>query len=285
MHTLKNLLSFLLLAGAAGGCLAQEERNPDLAAKKHTASPQVRVLDDSLWMPQLKRHRRIWVYLPPDYGQSDKKYPVLYMHDGQNLFDDYYAYSGEWGVDESLDSLHAQSGFGLIVVGIDNGSDKRMNEYSPWRNKKFGDPEGTAYVDFVVQTLKPLVDKTYRTLPDRRHPGIMGSSMGGLISHYALLRYPAVFTKGGIFSPSYWFSPEVFSFTTAIRLPQHARLCFRLGGQEGGEMERDLHKMLTQLQKIGLPPSSVQSRVIPGGKHHESFWRGEFPEAVLWLFQ
>jgi alpha-glucosidase len=207
------------------------------------------------------------------------------MQDGQNLFDAYYAYSGEWGVDESLDSLHAASGFGLIVVGIDNGSDKRMNEYSPWRNKKFGHPEGTAYVDFVVQTLKPLVDKTYRTLPDRRHTGIMGSSMGGLISHFALLQYPAVFTKGGIFSPSYWFSPEVFSFTTAGRLPQHARLCFRLGGQEGQEMETNLHKMLTQLQKVGLPPSSVNSKVIPEGKHQESFWRNEFPEAVLWLFE
>jgi alpha-glucosidase len=281
----KILLSFLLLACAAGGCLSQGQQNPDPAEKKHTASPRVQVLDDSLWMPQLKRHRRIWVYLPPDYGLSDKKYPVLYMHDGQNLFDNYYAYSGEWGVDESLDSLHAQLGFGLIVVGIDNGSDKRMNEYSPWRNKKFGDAEGVAYVDFVAQTLKPLVDKTYRTLPDGRNTGIMGSSMGGLISHYAMLRYPAVFTRGGIFSPSYWYSPEVFSYTTAPRLPQQARLCFRLGGQEGREMESNLHKMLTQLQQIGLPPSSVNSRVIPEGKHHESFWRNEFPEAVLWLFE
>ena len=91
MQKFKSFLSFFLLAGAVGGCLAQEKHNPDQAAKKHTASPQVQVLDDSLWMPQLKRHRRIWVYLPPDYGQSDKKYPVLYMHDGQNLFDEYYA--------------------------------------------------------------------------------------------------------------------------------------------------------------------------------------------------
>jgi predicted alpha/beta superfamily hydrolase len=140
-------------------------------------------------------------------------------------------------------------------------------------------------VDFVAQTLKPLVDKTYRTLPDPGHTGIMGSSMGGLISHYALLRYPAVFTKGGIFSPSYWFSPDVFSYTTAARLPRQARLYFRLGGQEGREMERNLHKMLTHLQQIGLPPASVNSKVIPEGKHHESFWRNEFPQAVRWLFE
>ena len=282
MHKLKILLCLLFLAGAACGCRGQG--NADQPQKKHTASPRVRVLDDSLWMPQLKRHRRIWVYLPPDYGQSDKKYPVLYMHDGQNLFDAYYAYSGEWGVDESLDSLHAQSGFGLIVVGIDNGSDKRMNEYSPWRNQKFGDPEGEPYVDFVVQTLKPLVDKTYRTLPDPGHTGIMGSSMGGLISHYALLKYPAVFTKGGIFSPSYWFSPEVFSYTTAERLPREARFCFRLGGQEGREMERNLLRMQAQLGGLGLPPSSVNAKIIPEGKHQESFWRREFPAAVQWLF-
>jgi predicted alpha/beta superfamily hydrolase len=285
MLTIK-LLPFLLFL-VVTGCLGQgkAKRNPEPAAKKHTASPQVRILADSLWMPQLKRHRRIWVYLPPDYGQSDKKYPVLYMHDGQNLFDEYFSYSGEWGVDESLDSLHAQSGFGLIVVGIDNGSDKRMNEYSPWKNERFGDPEGAAYADFVAQTLKPLVDKTYRTLPDPAHTGIMGSSMGGLISHYALLRYPQTFSKGGILSPSYWFSPEVFSFTTAERLPENARLYFRLGGEEGKEMARDLHKMLAHLQTIGLPPSSVRSEVVPGGKHHESFWRREFPGAVLWLFQ
>jgi hypothetical protein len=110
MLTIKILLAFLLFSVVAGGCLGQGKRNPEPAEKKHTASPQVQVLDDSLWMPQLERHRRIWVYLPPDYGQSDKKYPVLYMHDGQNLFDAYYAYSGEWGVDESLDSLHASVG-------------------------------------------------------------------------------------------------------------------------------------------------------------------------------
>ncbi|CAA9286003.1 MAG: hypothetical protein AVDCRST_MAG56-4128 [uncultured Cytophagales bacterium] len=282
MHTLRILFSFLLLAGVPCGC--QGQGNADQPARKHTASPQVRVLDDSLWMPQLKRHRRIWVYLPPDYGRSDKKYPVLYMHDGQNLFDAYYAYSGEWGVDESLDSLHAAAGFGLIVVGIDNGSDKRMNEYSPWRNRKFGDPEGEPYADFVVQTLKPLVDKTYRTLPDPGHTGIMGSSMGGLISHYAMLKYPAVFTKGGIFSPSYWFSPEVFSYTTAERLSRKARFCFRLGGQEGQEMERNLLRMQAHLGGLGLPASSVNAKIIPEGKHHESFWRGEFPAAVLWLF-
>jgi predicted alpha/beta superfamily hydrolase len=240
-----------------------------------------------VYSPELHNHRDVYVYLPPSYaaGDPDARFPVLYMHDGQNLFDEYFSYSGEWGVDESLDSLHAKSGFGLIVVGIDNGSDKRMNEYSPWKNERFGDPEGAAYVDFVAQTLKPLVDKTYRTLPGRGHTGIMGSSMGGLISHYALLRYPQTFSKGGIFSPSYWFSPEVFSYTTAARLPGNARLYFRLGGQEGKEMESGLQKMLTHLQKIGLPPSSVNAKVIPGGKHHESFWRHEFPLAVRWLFE
>ena len=159
--------------------------------KVSTASKNVQILDTAFLIPQLNRTRRIWIYLPPDYNyNTDKRYSVLYMQDGQNLFDDATSYAGEWGVDEFMDSLKYGQ---CIVVGIDNGGDKRMTEYNPYDNKKFGKGEGKKYIDFLVKTLKPFIDKNYRTLPGIQNTGIAGSSMGGLISLYAILQYPKVF--------------------------------------------------------------------------------------------
>ena len=175
-------------------------------AKQSTASRNVHVIDTAFFMPQLNRHRRIWIYLPEGYASSNKKYPVLYMHDGQNLFDEATGPFGEWGVDEALDTLgpHHKE---LIVVGIDNGAEKRLNEYSPYDMEKYGKGEGDQYVDFLVKTLKPFIDKHYRTKKDDDNTFIAGSSMGGLISFYAILKYPKVFGAAGVFSPAFWITP------------------------------------------------------------------------------
>ncbi|HYE53636.1 MAG TPA: alpha/beta hydrolase-fold protein, partial [Chitinophagaceae bacterium] len=175
------------------------------APPKHTASRNVRIMDSAFYMPQLKRYRRIWVYLPPGYFIGNKRYPVLYMHDGQNLFDDATAFSGEWGIDETLDSMKKH----CIVVGIDNGGLKRMNEYNPYDNDRFGKGEGKQYLAFIVKTLKPFIDKKYKTLADKKNTHIAGSSMGGLISMYAAIVYPNVFGSAGVFSPSFWISPKL----------------------------------------------------------------------------
>ena len=257
---------------------------PPAKPKKHTATAQVKVVDDSLLIPGLNRHRKVWIYLPPSYAKSNKRYPVLYMHDGQNLFDDYYSYAGEWGVDETLDSLYKKNGFELIVVGIDNGSEKRMNEYSPWKNERVGEAEGAAYMEFVVQTVKPLIDKNYRTLPDVKNTGIMGSSMGGLISHYALFQYPTVFSKAGIFSPSYWFSEESYKFTTKDKLNKDQKIFLSLGEREHRNMTNDLMRMYNQLLEAGFPEGQLSLAVVREGRHQEAFWRKEFAAAVLWLF-
>ncbi len=163
---------------------------------------------ESFIIPQLNRERRIWMYLPPDYEVSNEAYPVVYMHDAQNLFDETTSYSGEWSVDETLDRLFKDKNLKLIVVGIDNGGEKRLDEYSPWKNEKYGGGEGDAYLDFVVNTLKPYIDNNFNTLKDKTNTAIIGSSMGGLISHYAALKYPEVFGKIGVYSPAFWFSPR-----------------------------------------------------------------------------
>ena len=148
-----------------------------------TAAPNVHLLDADFFMPQLNRSRRIMIYLPPDYETSQKRYPVLYMHDGQNLFDDATSFSGEWGVDESLNELHSQGDYGCIVVGIDNGGGLRIDELAPWLNTNYNEGgEGAQYMDFIVETLKPHVDANYRTFTGREFTAIMGSSLVGLIS-------------------------------------------------------------------------------------------------------
>ncbi|HEY8570154.1 alpha/beta hydrolase [Microbulbifer sp.] len=170
------------------------------AATSSTAQANVQVMP-AIAMDSLQRARTYRIYLPSGYEESDRRYPVLYMHDGQNLFDDATSYVGEWGVDESLNQLAQTCGLEVIVVGIDHGDKLRMTELNPYDNERFGSGEGNAYVDFLVKELKPRIDREYRTLADRDHTAIMGSSMGGLISNHAINRYPDIFGMAGFFLP------------------------------------------------------------------------------------
>ena len=256
-----------------------------------TATSGVQVLSPPLVVPGLDRQRTIRVYLPPSYQTSKRRYPVLYMHDGQNLFDDATSYIGEWGVDESMDALAKSDGIEVIVVGIDHGGDKRINELAPWTNPRYGVSEGKQYMDFVVNTVKPFIDGKFRTRPGREDTGIMGSSLGALSSQYAMYEYPDVFGKAGLFSPSYDFSDEVYSFTATRHLPAETRLYLVIGGKEGGEEsgESQLYvanvwKMAAQLQAAGDPDVALYSAVRAGAEHNETFWKAEFPEAIRYLF-
>jgi metallo-beta-lactamase class B len=233
----------------------------------------------------------VWIYLPPDYATSDKTYPVLYMHDGQNVFDAATSYAGEWGIDETLDSLHAAGDWGAIVVAVDNGGQKRLDEYSPWRNARMSmGGEGDAYVDFLARTLKPWIDRHYRTRSDRASTGIAGSSMGGLISLYAAQKYPDVFGRAGVFSPAFWFGADsAFTYARAAGGPRPGtRVYMVTGAQEGSEPEvyvRDHQRMVDALAAAGFRPGeAVRAYVRADGTHSEWFWRREFPDAYRWLF-
>jgi metallo-beta-lactamase class B len=260
------------------------------APRPSTASRGVSILSDSFAIPQLGRTRRIWLYLPPGYATSSRRYPVLYMHDGQNVFDAATSFAGEWGVDETLDSLHAKGDPGAIVVAVDNGGTHRLDEYDPWvsTNKQLGGGEGDAYVDFLVHTLKPYIDAHYRTRPDRRNTAIIGSSMGGLISLYAALKYPTVFGRAGVFSCACWVArPHVFSYARHAK-PLHPlpRLYFVSGALETADAEpaRDQREMIDSLTAAGFPAGVALRSLIPAdGKHAEWFWRREFPAAYRWL--
>ena len=249
-----------------------------------TAAVNVTVMDDAFEMPQLNRTRRIWIYLPPDYETSGKNYPVLYMHDGQNLFDALTSFAGEWEVDETLNDLFDQGYSVPIVVGIDNGGAERVNEYSPWPHVGYGGGDGDLYMQFIVETLKPYIDEHYRTMPGREQTGIMGSSMGGLISHYGALKYQQIFSKAGIYSPSYWFSDSVWTFTRQMGVQEPMRIYLMCGGSEPQGTINDMNDMQDTLMAVGFPENDISYKIIPGGQHNENLWRQDFGEAYMWLF-
>lgn len=256
------------------------KQNESSAIKNHTASVNVKIIDTAFYIPQLNRNRRIWLYLPPGYEKSKKKYPVLYMHDGQNIFEAATSYSGEWGVDEFLDSMFTQSKKEVIVVGIDNGNFKRMNEYNPWEFQNFGKGEGDEYVDFLVKTLKPFIDQHYRTLKNKSNTFIAGSSMGGLISLYAVLKYPQVYGGAGIFSPAFWTASGIDSTTIADAKKINSRLFFYAGGKEGDSMVPDMKRIEKEIKERSQSP--VKELIDPEARHNEAAWRKYFPAFYEW---
>ncbi|MEN0046828.1 MAG: alpha/beta hydrolase-fold protein, partial [Bacteroidota bacterium] len=249
-----------------------------------TAADNVFLFDANFEIPQLGRERKIWIYLPPDYEDSEKFYPVIYMQDGQNVFDAATSFSGEWEVDESLNRLFEEGDFGCIVVAIENGGANRINEYSAWNNPQYGGGEGAQYLEFIVNTLKPKIDANYRTLPGREYTGLLGSSLGGLISHYGIVEHQETFSKAGIFSPSYWFVDEIYQHTKDTE-KEFSQKLYLLGGQnEGGSMAQKINDMYNVLLEKGYGEEEVLRVIHADGEHAEWYWRREFPAVYKWLF-
>jgi predicted alpha/beta superfamily hydrolase len=248
------------------------------SAQESTASKNVSTF--TIEAPQLKTTKKIWIYLPDGYAASAKKrYSVIYMHDAQNLFDGKTSYAGEWNVDEKLDSLKAP----LIVVGIEHGNDKRLNELTPYKNEKYGGGDADNYLDFIVKTLKPYIDQNYRIKTKAKNTLIMGSSLGGLVSYYAVLKYPEVFGKAGVFSPSFWFSNNIYTLTE--QTPKiKTKIYFLCGDKESDDMVRDMAKMERLLDtKRCYCLHLTKSKIVKGGEHNEKLWRDGFAKAIIWL--
>ena len=253
--------------------------------RKHTATENVKIISEKFEIPQLKTTRRIWIYLPKDYETSHKKYEVMYLQDAQNLFDDATSYAGEWQVDETLNKIFEKTGKSLIVVGIDNGGEKRIEELSPYKNAKYGGGNGDNYVKFIVETLKPFIDKNYRTKPQRKYTTIGGSSLGSLISVYAAVKYPETFGKVLAFSSAFWFNAKEmneFISSSKVNLKQQ-KYYFIQGKHEDEDMEEQTNRVIENLKSKNVKPKNIFLKIDEDGKHNEMYWRREFEGAVLWL--
>ncbi len=249
-----------------------------------------------LTMPQYNdgRIRTIRIWVPEDYHPADttKKYPVMYMHDGQNLFDTDTSFAGEWEIDESIGKMMDEGYEGAIIVGIDNSSD-RLNELSPdWPRSSYGspfitNPSGEQYASFIINTVKPYIDRNFNTNPSRITTGIGGSSMGGVISLYMALTYPHVFGYALLFSTALQLYAN--SITNAFitgkdfsNPESRPRLFIYAGGLEPSitpyvDIIRDT------LVARGYPETSIKTLVDPAKGHNELAWAQHFPSAYSWL--
>ncbi|MBN1666518.1 MAG: alpha/beta hydrolase [Anaerolineales bacterium] len=250
------------------------------------------------YSPQLNNQRAIYAWLPPGYHDTKQRYPVLYMHDGDNLFDARRSYSGEWLVDETMQQL-SQQGQPAIIIGLSNQGNLRRMEYNPYASQwpEIPDGSGENYIRFLVETLKPFIDASFRTLPDRQHTGIAGSSMGGLISLYGFLTRPEVFGFCGALSTAYWFGKEGLLNTIETCASGVGKVYLDVGTEEGptlqgwGYADQDLDRAyVTGVRRLheallehGYDQANLMYLEETGAPHHESAWARRLPAALKFL--
>jgi predicted alpha/beta superfamily hydrolase len=224
--------------------------------------------------------RELYAYLPPSYATGDHRFPVLYMHDGRNLFDEPTSHAGEWRVDETMEEL-SREGLEAIVVGIPHGPE-RGAEYVP-------SERGSNYIAFLVDEVKPLVDETLRTLPGRTTTGLAGSSLGGIISLYGFLTRNDVFSYAGVMSPAFWWDESLYDFA-ATTPRREGRIWMDVGGDEHPDKpERSkaylegFERMSSILRAQGYDESRLRTVVEPGALHHETAWARRLPDMLRFL--
>lgn len=251
-----------------------------------------------LLVPYYNQERRIRVLLPKDYDKEEwANYPVLYMHDGQNIFYSKESFSGySWKIIPTIKNHKKLPK--VIVVGIDNAGDNRLNEYAPWHTDVGTTPQtasvggdGMLYGEWVVKTVKPFIDSHYRTLTDAKHTLLAGSSMGGIITAYMGAAYPHVFGKLGVFSLASWFSERDFlRFCDHHPLDKTSKVFIQVGTKEGDEVDEEFAPNMNQayidaslhyfqsLIRTKMPLEHIQLLIKANEIHHEKYWANHFLE-------
>lgn len=250
---------------------------------KQAFLPKIQLISDEFQIPQLNKTRRVWALLPHNYHESNERFPVLYLQDAQNLFDETAPY-GNWGIDKKM-AVMAEYGIGnLIIVAIEHANKERVIEYNVGQTV-LGQGQGKQYIRFLTDTLKPFVDQHFRTRPEREFTGIGGSSMGGLVSIFSGIMYPEVFGKLMIFSPSLWVVPKIKLSFLDLETPKETRIYLYAGGDESETMVGHVQQFKKRLMKKNYSNQlHVRLSINQAGKHNEIYWSDEFPKAVEWLF-
>ena len=250
--------------------------------------------------PQLGRRLDLLVYLPPSYHTDKRRYPVLYMQDGQNLFDRFTSYAGEWQVDEILESLATEEGLEAIVVGVPNGGVARLDEYSPWPDGVHGGGRAKDYLHFLVEVLRPLIDSSFRTVRSPEGAMVVGSSMGGLFSLWSFFECPHVFGGVAALSPSAQFANGALLRDLRRRRYRGGRIYLDVGTVEGPAPRwnrlllglqprpylrtvREARNALADLgYRLGHDLEYIEE---PGGSHNEQAWSRRLPGALRFLLR
>ena len=238
----------------------------------------------------LDRSRDLVVYLPPGYGDDrSRRYPVLYMHDGQNLFDPATSFvRGQyWRLGEMADMLIAEGRVQpLVIVGVNHTGTGRVEEYTPTRDRRLGGGLAKTYGRFLTEELKPFVDARYRTLPDRQHTGLGGSSLGGLSTLFLGLRHADVFGKLAVLSPSVWWGRRaILRYVARARPKPDTRIWLDIGGAEGRVAITDVRRLRAALVAAGWRDHADLRYVEPAGAtHSEAAWADRVGNVLEYLF-
>jgi predicted alpha/beta superfamily hydrolase len=250
---------------------------------KQSFLPQVQLISDEFEIPQLNKTRKIWALLPHDYDNSSESYPVMYLQDAQNLFNE-FAEFGNWEIDKKLAVMSEYQIGKIIVIAIEHAEEDRIKEYNVGKTV-LGKGQGKKYIRFVTETLKPFVDINFRTKKEREHTGIGGSSLGGLVSIFSGLKNPEVYGKLMIFSPSLWVVPELKINAKEVNTTD-VKIYLYAGGAESKNLVAEIQKFQQDLITNGFVEDSNQINLSINrkGKHTETYWSDEFPKAIEWLF-
>ncbi len=248
-----------------------------------TSTASVHVFNEAFYSAQLDRTRTIWVYLPEQYDQDNRNYPVLYLQDGQNLFDDFTSVQGEWGIDETMQAFADFEQ--AIIVAIESEQEFRNLEYAPPSISAASDAEGGQYIDFIVSELKPAIDQFYRTKPEAEFTGIGGSTLGATIALYGSILRPDIFSRVLLFSIDQSHKFEISQAIEEYGVASFSKVCLISGGEEGPETAENTLNLALELLDGGLLDMQLLNLVISDGEASEWFWKREFGNAYYWLFQ
>jgi predicted alpha/beta superfamily hydrolase len=250
---------------------------------KQSFLPQVLLISDEFEIPQLNKTRKIWALLPHDYDKTAERYPVMYLQDAQNLFNEKAKY-GNWEIDKKLAVMSEYKIGKIIIIAIEHAEEHRVKEYNVGKTV-LGKGQGKKYIRFVTDTLKPFVDQNFRTKTEREHTGIGGSSMGGLVSIFSGLKNPEVYGKLMIFSPSLWVVPEL-KINIAKANSADTKVYLYAGGNESDTMIEHVNKFQEDLISSEFVKDKIKINVSINvhGTHSETYWSDEFPKAIEWLF-
>ena len=233
--------------------------------------------------------REITVYLPAGYDErEDRRYPVLYMHDGQNLFDPHRAYvpGNHWKLQEAADAaIFERTATPMIIVGIDHTGAARIDEYTPVKDPKHsGGGRAADYARFLIEELKPAIDTRYRTLTDAEHTAVGGSSLGGLVSLSLALKHPDVFGRAAVMSPSVWWGERAILNEVDAFDAKPPRMWLDIGGREGIEALRDTRLLRDRINAKGWSENTFRYFEDRRGDHSERAWARRARQALEFLF-